>query len=82
MCNCGKKPITNAIGYNNNPVYHQPNIPPVQQGIRFQYTGATALTAIGNATGRRYRFNHPNDTQLIDEKDAAAMRKVPILRQV
>ena len=81
MCNCGKKQIKTTPAYNNSKVYQQ-QMNPVQQALRFQYTGATALTATGNITGRRYRFNRPNEIQLIDKRDATAMRQIPVLKQV
>lgn len=80
MCDCGKK-SNNSPAYNSSQVYQQWTRP-IQQGIRFKYTGTTALTAIGNITGIRYRFNYPDDIQLIDKQDAAAMRQVPVLQEI
>jgi hypothetical protein len=80
MCNCGKKTI-NKPAYQANQGYQQQEIKPLQQGIRFQYTGSTALTAVGNITGRRYRFSRPYDIQLIDQRDAVGLRQVHVLKQ-
>jgi hypothetical protein len=82
MCNCGKKGINTTPAYQANQVYQQHELKAVQQGVRFKYNGATALTAIGNVTGRRYRFNYPDDIQLIDKQDAPAMRNVPVLQEL
>ena len=82
MCNCGKKQIKTTPAYNTSKVNQQQQMNTAQQAIRFQYTGTTALTAIGNITGRSYRFNRPNDIQLIDKRDATAMRQIPVLKQV
>ena len=81
MCNCGKKTMNKPANQANHG-YQQQEIKPLQQGIRFQYTGATALTAVGNVTGRSYRFSRPYDIQLIDQQDAAAMRQVNVLKQL
>jgi hypothetical protein len=52
-------------------------------GVRhFEYVGATALTAVGPITGRRYRFIGPGAQLAIDERDAAGMAGVPNLRRV
>ena len=83
MCNCGKKRTeynqqTNvAASHVKTPMTH------MQQTTNsvFEYIGKTALTVIGNITGRRYRFNRPGDLQSIDPRDAAGMQAVPVLRR-
>jgi hypothetical protein len=82
MCNCGKKTIHNSPAYNTSQVSQQQQLKTVQQGVRFQYIGATALTAVGSVTGIRYRFNHANDIQIIDKQDVTAMRQVAVLKQL
>ena len=47
----------------------------------FEYIGKTALTVIGNISGRRYRFNRPGDLQSVDPRDVAGMFAVTVLRQ-
>jgi hypothetical protein len=50
--------------------------------VRFSYAGSTALTVLGPATGRRYRFDQPGAVLPVDARDAAALASVPGLRQV
>ena len=57
--------------------------PLVRQGvIAFQYTGPTALTAIGPLSGRRYQFTGPGAVVAVDPRDRASLATVPNLRQV
>jgi len=88
MCNCGKKrtehqqqakpimtqSVTTTPTYNVNQTQNS-------QNTVFEYTGKTALTVIGNITGRRYRFNNPGDLQPVDYRDASGMMAVPVLRK-
>ena len=67
MCNCGSK---------RSQLNQQPNANSI-----FEYIGKTALTVVGNITGRTYRFNRPGDLQSIDSRDAAGMTTVPVLRR-
>ena len=48
----------------------------------FEYTGKTALTAIGSATGHRYRFASTGAQVAVDSRDAPSMAAVPHLRHV
>ncbi|WP_153795773.1 hypothetical protein [Foetidibacter luteolus] len=50
--------------------------------IQFQYTGRTALSAVGNITGKRYHFYRPGDIQSVDYRDAAGMETVPVLKKL
>jgi len=50
--------------------------------IKFEYTGLTALTIFGSVTGKKYRFHHPNDIQVIDYRDASSMMGVSVLKKV
>jgi hypothetical protein len=52
------------------------------QGPKFQYIGETALTALGLATGRQYRFAHPGAILQVDARDRASLSGIPNLRQV
>lgn len=48
----------------------------------FQYTGPTALTAIGPLSGRRYQFTRPGAVLAVDPRDRASLAAIPNLRQV
>lgn len=48
----------------------------------FEYTGPTALTAVGRATGKSYRFDRPGARVAVEPADEASLRGVPQLRQV
>ncbi len=50
--------------------------------VCFEYVGRTALTAIGGATGRRYRFEGPGARVVVDPRDRPSLAQVPTLRQV
>ena len=83
MCNCGNK----RTEFRQQPAVVTSQvktpIPAAQQKTNsvFEYTGKTALTVMGNITGRRYRFNRTGDLQSIDPRDAAGMMAVPVLRR-
>jgi hypothetical protein len=55
---------------------------PLWPDVSFEYTGKTALSVAGNITGKRYRFSHSGDEQLIDYRDASGMRSIAVLRKV
>ena len=55
--------------------------PPAPTFQYFEYTGRTALTAIGVATGLRYRFASPGARVAVDSRDAPSMMAVPNLRR-
>jgi hypothetical protein len=57
--------------------------PPVERRfeVLFEYTGATALTAVGPVTGRRYRFEGRGARVAVDPRDRQALARVPGLRQ-
>lgn len=48
----------------------------------FEYIGNTALSIKGYTTVIHYRFPFTGDKQIIDDRDAAAMLLVPVLRKV
>jgi hypothetical protein len=48
----------------------------------FEYTGVTALTAVGRVTGKRYRFGAPGARLEVDYRDRASLAAVPALRAV
>lgn len=55
---------------------------PLSTHVFFQYIGQTALTALGTATGNRYRFDSPGAIVAVDYRDQSSMRGIPHLRQV
>lgn len=48
----------------------------------FVYIGRTGLTAVGKATGARYRFARPGARVAVDERDASGLQSVPVLRRL
>jgi hypothetical protein len=48
----------------------------------FEYIGPTAITVIGNATGRQYRFAIPGVPVVVDARDRWSLARVPLLREV
>jgi hypothetical protein len=84
MCNCGKK----RTGYSQQT--HAGSVNTQQRTTvqdpagytSFEYVGKTALTIIGNVTGKSYRFNYPGNTQNIDHRDTQGMMAIPVLKRV
>ena len=50
--------------------------------IRFEYLGPTALTVVGPASGRQYRFAARGARLTIDPRDRRALARIPGLREV
>ena len=50
--------------------------------VVFEYVGRTALTAIGGATGRRYRFEEPGAQVIVDARDRISLDASAVLKQV
>jgi hypothetical protein len=48
----------------------------------FEYTGATAITVVGSATGRQYRFATPGVAVAVDARDRWSLAKVPLLKEI
>jgi len=84
MCNCGKK--RNAYADQSyqlsNGVTDEQPINKMWTDTYFEYTGKSGLTVTGGVTGKRYRFNHTGDIQLIDYRDASGMMAVTQLKRV
>jgi YD repeat-containing protein len=76
---CGK--IRQALPAENNQNRPVTYTLPAPTFHYFEYTGKTALTAIGVATGTRYRFASPGTQVAIDSRDAPSMTAVPNLRR-
>lgn len=76
-----------ATGPPSRPPNVVTNSPAVTAPVRhfvvcFEYIGQTGLTAIGGATGRRYRFDQPGARVIVDPHDRPSLATVPNLRQV
>ena len=52
-----------------------------QTAVYMEYTGQTALTAIGGRSGRRYRFEGTGALVAVDPSDRPSLLAVPHLRQ-
>lgn len=50
--------------------------------VFFEYVGPTALTAIGRATGKHYRFDRPGARLAVEPADQPSLSGVPHLRLV
>lgn len=48
----------------------------------FEYTGPTAITVVGSATGRQYRFATPRMPVAVDVRDRGSLAGVSLLREV
>ncbi len=49
--------------------------------IALVYTGQTALTAIGGATGHCYWFDHPGTRLPVNPRDVPSLLAIPTLRR-
>ena len=49
--------------------------------VRFTYTGRTALSVVGSATRRLYRFEGTGATLAVDRRDAVGLGMVQTLRR-
>lgn len=85
MCNCGNKRNAFAAPQPSrpgNPAMIKPQPAKMWPEASFEYTGNTALTVIGNVTGKRYRFSGKGDVQPVDYRDAGGMMRVPVLKKI
>jgi hypothetical protein len=48
----------------------------------FEYAGQTAITAVGNVTGRQYRFATPGVPVAVDARDRWSLARILLLREV
>jgi hypothetical protein len=84
MC-CGKNRIAASQSVSPSRIGHPGAAIRVYQGNHvayFEYRGATALTAIGSATGMRYRFAAPGSRVAVDLRDRRSLAAIPQLAQV
>jgi hypothetical protein len=84
MCNCGKKRNSFSNQQKNDEAKSNVQRPLESNtpNANFEYTGKTALTVVGNITGRTYRFSRTGEIQVIDHRDAPGMKFIPVLRRV
>jgi hypothetical protein len=50
--------------------------------VYFEYVGKTGMSAVGPATGKSYRFDHPGARVEVDSRDRLLLALVPNLRLV
>ncbi len=79
MCNCGNK--RNILTKTSNAAAERKPAK-VNPDVNFEYNGKTGLSVTGSITGKKYRFNHPGDVQLVDYRDAPGMMMVPVLKRI
>jgi hypothetical protein len=48
----------------------------------FEYIGLTAITVVGNVTGRQYRFATPSVPVAVDARDRGSLARVSLLREL
>ncbi len=92
MCGCAKqRPMPKTVPPNQATrgiradVGARVTLQPLTSGMalsNFEYVGATGLTVISPATGKRYRFDGPGARLAIDARDQAWLGSVPNLRQL
>lgn len=80
MCNCGNKRDTLTQSLSGN-IFSERNPVRIWPDVNFEYIGKTGLSVTGGITGKKYRFNHPGDIQLIDYRDASGMMAIPSLKK-
>jgi hypothetical protein len=84
MCACTKKTVrhTPVTAYPPRATWPRASNPLGAGSVTFEYTGRTALTAIGRVTGRQYRFGTPGARAAVDTRDQTSLAAVPQLRLV
>lgn len=88
MCNCGNKRSSLSQQKSETSKSNMQK-PPVRKPVEsntpnanFEYTGKTALTVVGNVTGKNYRFKRTGDIQIVDHRDAPGMKMIPVLKRI
>lgn len=54
----------------------------MQEPVYYEYTGATAISVRGSATGNIYRFREFGSRVAVDSRDTATLDTVPNVRRV
>jgi len=84
MTCCGNK--RQGLQYNSKEYLHTDEVTirsnRAWPDVSFEYTGETGLTVKGGITGKRYRFDHKGQVQLIDYRDVNGMMAIPLLRKM
>lgn len=81
MCNCGNKRNEQIQSLSGDVIAERSHIR-MWPDVNFEYTGNSGLSVTGGITGKKYRFTHPGDIQLIDYRDASGMMAVSVLKKV
>lgn len=50
--------------------------------VKFRYNGQRSMLVTGGATSLRYRFAHPGDEVMVDQRDVPGMAAVPHVERV
>jgi hypothetical protein len=79
---CGKARQHLAQVTATTPAEAAPARPAPRFSVVFEYTGQTAMTVVGSASGRRYRFAGPGARVVVDPRDRPGLARVPKLREV
>jgi hypothetical protein len=83
MSCCGRRPATGGTMPMTRPI---PAAGPAAGGrlsyVPFEYVGRTAMTVVGRASGRTYRFDGPGAVVAVDPADRASLAAVPGLRRI
>ena len=83
MCNCGNKRSSLSQQKREAPRSNmQKPMDSNTPNANFEYTGKTALTVVGNVTGKNYRFSRTGDIQIVDHRDAPGMKIIPVLKRL
>jgi hypothetical protein len=81
MSCCGQS--RRSIGRSAGPAPTQPSgRATLSSTTELEYVGATGLTVVGPATGRRYRFDRPGARLPVALPDRWGLLQVPNLREV
>ena len=82
MACCGRT-RAQLFAMGTNPIAREaPATAAHRYSVQFEYIGKTAMTAIGPASGRRYRFDRPGTVITIDPRDRPGLAQVSGLRLV
>jgi hypothetical protein len=81
-CGSGNRPGGGPMQTSRPVASPAPARPMRYSHVFFEYIGPTALTAVGRASGKHYRFDRPGARVAVAPMDEASLRGVPSLRQV
>ena len=75
------RPIMPARATSSYAAPRAAHLPPSTVAV-FRYEGEGSLTVIGPATGRKYWFERNGAELAVDQRDRAAVARVPKVREV